>query len=51
MPSVMQEAIVPIIENKVCEKLFRKAGGHEDIPYVFICAGRPNGGLDSCDGL
>lgn len=51
MPNYLQEAVVPIIENGECENLYRRAGGNEHIPYIFICAGRTEtGGLDSCDG-
>ncbi|GFR31329.1 serine proteinase stubble [Trichonephila clavata] len=30
--------------------MYRQAGFVEDIPDIFICAGYPNGGKDSCEG-
>ncbi|XP_077562673.1 serine protease notopleural [Haemaphysalis longicornis] len=50
LPSVMQKVSVPIITNKECESMYRKAGFIEDIPNIFICAGLAKGGKDSCEG-
>ncbi|CAN7984354.1 unnamed protein product [Ixodes hexagonus] len=50
LPSVMQKVSVPIITNKECETMYRKAGFIEDIPNIFICAGLAKGGKDSCEG-
>ncbi|CAN7981133.1 unnamed protein product, partial [Ixodes pacificus] len=49
LPSVMQKVSVPIITNKECETMYRKAGFIEDIPNIFICAGLAKGGKDSCE--
>ncbi|KAG0415022.1 hypothetical protein HPB47_007827 [Ixodes persulcatus] len=46
----MQKVSVPIITNKECETMYRKAGFIEDIPNIFICAGLAKGGKDSCEG-
>ncbi|XP_028967071.1 serine proteinase stubble [Galendromus occidentalis] len=50
LPSVLQKVQIPIITNQECERLYRKAGFVEDIPQIFICAGMPSGGKDSCEG-
>ncbi|GFU25105.1 serine proteinase stubble [Nephila pilipes] len=50
LPNVIQEVSLPIITNKLCENMYRQAGFVEEIPDIFICAGYPNGGKDSCEG-
>ncbi|KAH0948456.1 hypothetical protein HN011_009680 [Eciton burchellii] len=50
LPSVLQEVAVPVINNTVCEAMYRNAGYIEHIPHIFICAGWRNGGFDSCEG-
>ncbi|XP_055698249.1 serine proteinase stubble [Phlebotomus papatasi] len=50
LPSVLQEVTVPVIENSICEAMYRRAGYIEHIPHIFICAGWKNGGFDSCEG-
>ncbi|XP_060532984.1 serine proteinase stubble isoform X2 [Cylas formicarius] len=50
LPSVLQEVSVPIINNSVCESMYRSAGYIEHIPHIFICAGWRRGGFDSCEG-
>ncbi|XP_011701720.1 PREDICTED: serine proteinase stubble isoform X2 [Wasmannia auropunctata] len=50
LPSVLQEVAVPVINNTVCESMYRNAGYIEHIPHIFICAGWRNGGFDSCEG-
>ena len=49
LPSVMQEVDLPIINNTMCEKMYRDAGYVEHIPNIFICAGYAAGGKDSCE--
>lgn len=49
LPSVLQEVAVPVINNTVCEAMYRNAGYIEHIPHIFICAGWRNGGFDSCE--
>lgn len=41
---------MPVIENKICETMYRSAGYIEHIPNIFICAGWKKGGYDSCEG-
>lgn len=50
LPSVLQEVTVPVIENSICEGMYRSAGYIEHIPHIFICAGWKKGGFDSCEG-
>lgn len=46
---MLQEVAVPVINNTVCEAMYRNAGYIEHIPHIFICAGWRNGGFDSCE--
>ena len=39
---------MPIVSNEACKAMFFKAGRHEVIPHIFMCAGYDNGGRDSC---
>ncbi|XP_014276587.1 serine proteinase stubble [Halyomorpha halys] len=50
LPSVLQEVSVPVINNSLCETMYRAAGYIEHIPDIFICAGWKKGGFDSCEG-
>ncbi|XP_014607527.1 PREDICTED: serine proteinase stubble [Polistes canadensis] len=50
LPSILQEVAVPVINNTICESMYRNAGYIEHIPHIFICAGWRNGGFDSCEG-
>ncbi|XP_034943315.1 serine protease filzig [Chelonus insularis] len=50
VPSVLQEVQVPIIENSVCQDMFRTAGHSKLILDSFLCAGYANGQKDSCEG-
>lgn len=40
---------MPVINNTVCETMYRAAGYIEHIPEIFICAGWKKGGFDSCE--
>lgn len=41
---------VPIVSNDRCKSMFLRAGRHEFIPEIFLCAGHETGGHDSCQG-
>lgn len=41
---------VPIVSNDRCKSMFLRAGRHEFIPDIFLCAGHEGGGQDSCQG-
>ncbi|XP_050315720.1 serine protease filzig isoform X2 [Anthonomus grandis grandis] len=50
VPSVLQEVQVPIMENHVCQEMFRTAGHSKVILESFLCAGYANGLKDACEG-
>ncbi|CAB3254502.1 unnamed protein product [Arctia plantaginis] len=50
LPSILQEVQVPIVSNERCKSMFLRAGRHEFIPDIFLCAGHEKGGHDSCQG-
>ncbi|XP_070493415.1 serine proteinase stubble [Chironomus tepperi] len=50
LPSVLQEVTVPIVSNDRCKSMFLRAGRHEFIPEIFLCAGHDLGKFDSCQG-
>ncbi|XP_022127727.2 serine proteinase stubble isoform X1 [Pieris rapae] len=50
LPSILQEVQVPIVSNERCKSMFLRAGRHEFIPDIFLCAGHETGGHDSCQG-
>ncbi|GBP00912.1 Serine proteinase stubble [Eumeta japonica] len=50
LPSILQEVQVPIVSNDRCKSMFLRAGRHEFIPDIFLCAGHEQGGHDSCQG-
>lgn len=49
VPSVLQEVQVPIMENSVCQEMFRTASHSKVILDSFLCAGYANGQKDSCE--
>ncbi|KAK9737261.1 Trypsin [Popillia japonica] len=50
VPTMLQEVQVPIMENDVCQEMFRTAGHTKVILESFLCAGYANGQKDSCEG-
>ena len=46
--SLPPQVSVPIVSNESCKQMFFRAGRHEVIPHIFMCAGYDNGGRDSC---
>lgn len=49
VPQILQEVQVPIMENPVCQEMFRTAGHTKVILESFLCAGYANGQKDSCE--
>lgn len=45
LPSVLQEVQVPIVSNDRCKMMFLRAGRHEFIPDIFLCAGHDTGAI------
>ncbi|XP_025829098.1 serine proteinase stubble [Agrilus planipennis] len=50
VPSILQEVQVPIMENHVCQEMFKTAHHDKKIRESFLCAGYANGQKDSCEG-
>ena len=46
LPDVLHEVDVPVITESECKVNY----GREKIKRSMICAGRPYGGIDSCQG-
>lgn len=46
----LRQVSVPIVSNDRCKAMFLRAGRHEFIPEIFLCAGHETGGQDSCQG-
>ena len=46
----ISQVTVPIVSNERCKSMFFRAGRHEFIPDIFLCAGHDTGGMDSCQG-
>lgn len=47
-PEILQEAEVQIVSNKACSKKY--SHGSAILPSSVICAGVPEGGIDTCQG-
>lgn len=47
---LIPQVSVPIVSNDRCKSMFLRAGRHEFIPDIFLCAGHETGGQDSCQG-
>jgi secreted trypsin-like serine protease len=47
-PNTLQKAQVPIVSDASCEQSYEDDGGID--PATMICAGFPNGGVDTCQG-
>ena len=48
MPSILQEVSVPILENEVCQIMYKLARYPEKIKKSFLCAGYAKGYKDAC---
>ena len=47
---VLRGAVVPIVDQTICEKSYQAYGGITPITSRMICAGYTEGGKDSCQG-
>lgn len=50
LPETLQIVKLPIISNKRCQSLYRKAGHDKKITDQDLCAGYAKGGMDACEG-
>lgn len=50
LPDTLQIVRLPIISNKRCQSMYRKAGHDKHITEMDLCAGYAKGGMDSCEG-
>lgn len=48
--NILKEAQVPVLDNRLCKKLYQKAGYGYDFSKRVICAGDLSGSADSCVG-
>lgn len=46
----LHQVSVPIVSNDRCKSMFLRAGRHEFIPDIFLCAGHDLGYVDSNSG-
>ncbi|XP_054160889.1 serine proteinase stubble-like [Oppia nitens] len=50
LPEVLQIVRVPIVSNRECEQMYRRAGHRLVARKTIVCAGYSIGGKDSCEG-
>ena len=50
LPDTLQKAQVPITSDAYCESAYSDEDGWDFDPETMICAGYPDGGVDSCHG-
>ncbi|XP_062703754.1 serine proteinase stubble-like [Aedes albopictus] len=50
LATTLQEVSLPVMDNKICEMMYKSSGYDQSIPNIFICAGLSNGGRDACQG-
>lgn len=43
----LQQVSLPVITNAQCQEMYRNAGYKEVIPFIFLCAGTPEGKVSS----
>ncbi|HYI35359.1 MAG TPA: serine protease [Thermoleophilaceae bacterium] len=49
-PEILQKAQVPITTDAYCESAYSDAEGWDFDPATMLCAGYPEGGIDTCQG-
>nr|XP_029709465.1 serine proteinase stubble-like [Aedes albopictus] len=50
LATTLQEVSLPVMDNTICEIMYKSSGYDQSIPNIFICAGLRNGGRDACQG-
>lgn len=50
LPETLQIVRLPIISNKRCQSMYKKAGHDKLITEMDLCAGYAKGGMDACEG-
>lgn len=50
LPDSLQIVRLPVMSNKRCQAMYRKAGHDKLITNVDLCAGYAKGGKDACEG-
>lgn len=50
LPDTLQIVRLPIISNKRCQSMYKKAGHDKQITEMDLCAGYAKGGMDACEG-
>lgn len=50
LPDTLQIVRLPIISNKRCQSMYKKAGHDKLITDMDLCAGYAKGGMDACEG-
>lgn len=50
LPDTLQIVRLPIISNKRCQSMYKKAGHDKLITKFDLCAGYAKGGMDACEG-
>lgn len=50
LPDTLQKAQVPITTDEYCESAYSDEDGWDFDPETMVCAGYPEGGVDTCQG-
>ena len=50
LPDTLQKAQVPITTDEYCESRYSDDDGWDFDPETMVCAGYPEGGVDTCQG-
>jgi secreted trypsin-like serine protease len=50
LPDTLQIVRLPIMANKRCQAMYKKAGHDKQITEMDLCAGYAKGGMDACEG-
>lgn len=50
LPDTLQIVRLPMLSNKKCQAMYKKAGHDKIITEMDLCAGYAKGGMDACEG-